>query len=350
MIVSRIEMIIGWMTRKERVLGAIGHRDTGGVPWNIELTGSEAKRVCEYAGIGQDEFFEWAGNHIEKISYNIGGKEVSAEVWEDEFGVKWDRSGLDKDIGVIRDVTLREARLDEYELPSVPLEQVKKATEKALNNGKDTFKFGKIGTTLFERAWSLRGMENLLMDFLAEPAFAEKLLGRIADYNLAIIEAATGFDIDGFYFGDDYGSQQGLLMSPDTWRRFVRPGLVRMFERVKRAGKTVALHSCGNIREILGDLIDIGLDVYQTVQPEVYDLGKLKKEYGRHLTFWGAISTQQALPFAKPEEVKRLVRETIATMGESGGYIAGPTHRVPQDVPPENVVAMVEALRGEQRN
>jgi uroporphyrinogen decarboxylase len=136
-------------------------------------------------------------------------------------------------------------------------------------------------------------------------------------------------------------------MSPETWRRFIKPGLAKMFERVKKSGKVVALHSCGDINKILGDLIDIGLDIYQTVQPEIYDLKKLKAEYGKSLSFWGGISTQRLLPFAKPEEVKATVKDTISILSNYGGYIASPTHQVPADVPPENIIALVEALKNQ---
>ncbi len=333
------------MTRKERVEETIRHKRTDTVPWNIELTTGEAKKVCEHLGIKENEFFDFAGNHIEKISYNIGGRETGAGLWQDEFGVAWDRSGLDKDIGIIEGVILKEPTVAAYKFPVPPAGEVKKVTEKALGRGRDTFKFGKIGTTLFERAWSLRGMENCLMDLCLEPAFVEELLEKILDYNLAIIETAAQHKIDGFYFGDDYGSQQGLLMSPEVWRRFFKPRLAKMFAGVKAAGKVVALHSCGNIGAILPDLVDIGLDVYQTVQPEVYDLKKLKREFGRDLAFWGAISTQQAMPFVRPDELKRIVKDTIEIMGEGGGYIAGPTHRIPADVPVENVLALIEALK-----
>ncbi len=335
------------MTRKERVVAVIGHNITDAVPWNVELTSGEMVKVCEYLGIEASEFFDLAGNHIEKIGYNIGGREVKPGFWQDEFGVVWDRSGLDKDIGVVSEVLLKEAGLSSYQFPDPPTEEVRKVTEKVLGNGRDTFKFGKIAMTYFERAWSLRGMENLMMDMALNPAFAEEFFGAILDYNMQIIETAVQYDIDGFYFADDYGQQTGLLMSPDMWRRFIKPGLAKMFEKVKSANKVAALHCCGKIDAILGDLIDIGLDIYNTVQPEVYDLKKLKKEFGNHLTFWGAISTQQTLPYVKPDELKRIVRETIDIMGQGGGYIAAPTHRVPEDVPVENVAALIEVLKSQ---
>ena len=125
----------------------------------------------------------------------------------------------------------------------------------------------------------------------------------------------------------------------------MKPGLAKMFDRVKNDGKIVALHCCGKIDDLLGELIDIGLDIYRTVQTEVYDLKKLKRNFGKNLTFWGAISTQQTLPFVKPDELKRIVKDTIDIMAEDGGYICSPTHRVPEDVPAENIAALIEVLR-----
>ncbi len=107
-------------------------------------------------------------------------------------------------------------------------------------------------------------------------------------------------------------------------------------------------HSCGDIHELMPDLIEIGLDVYQTFQPEIYDVKAVKREFGNDLTFWGGISTQRVLPWVSPEEVKRVAREMIATDGVGGGYIAAPTHAIPGDVPPENIVALIEAFQDQQ--
>lgn len=331
--------------KRERVSEAINHKQTCTVPYNIELTSEELDKVSEYTGIDKGEFFNWAGNHIEKVSYNIGGRYIKPGYFKDEFGVVWNRSGLDKDIGIVDEILLTESDLSCYELPEPNLNEVRMRTEKLVKNGRDTFKLGKIGLAYYERAWSLRGMENLLMDFILEPDFVEELFENILQYNMKIIEAAMEYDIDGFYLGDDYGQQTGLIMSPDTWRKFIKPGLAKMFDRIKRAGKVVALHSCGNIGVIFGDLIDIGLDIYQTFQPEVYDVKRVKAEYGKNLTFWGGISTQCLLPFAKPEELNFAVRDIMEVMSANGGYIAAPTHQVPADVPPENIVALVEVFK-----
>lgn len=328
--------------KRERVERTLRHEATDIVPHNIELTSGELVRVADHIGIPKEDFFEWAGNHIEKANCNGGGGYVATGHFRDEFGVVWNRAGLDKDIGVVDQPLLKEADLSGYTFPEPEAAAIQNAIEAMIGGGRDSFKFAKIGLAYFERAWSLRGMENLLMDFLMEPSFVQQLLERIVEYNLKIIDIALAYKVDGFYFGDDYGQQTGLIMSPETWRELIKPGLAEMFKRVKSAGKVVALHSCGNIGDILSDLVDIGLDIYQTVQPEVYDFRELKTRYGNRLVFWGGISTQRLLPFASPSALKDAVREIVSVLAKGGGYIAAPTHQVPPDVPPENIIALVE--------
>lgn len=337
------------MNRRDRVKTAIQHQQTDIVPYNIELTSEELTKVADFLGIEKSSFAEYAGNHIEKLSYNIGGSYIKDGFYKDEFGVVWNRSGMDKDIGVIDEYLLKEPDLGDYTFPEPDLEQVKNKTAAFVANGKDIFKFGKIGMTYFERAWSFRGIENFLMDLHLYPDFVNELFDNILQYNMKIIDTALEFDIDGFYFGDDYGQQNGLTMSPDTWRTFIKPGLKQMFAKVKDAGKVVAIHSCGDISKILGDMVEIGLDIYQTVQPEIYDLKQLKADFGTDLTFWGAISTQKTLPFVSCDELKSIVKDTISIMGAGGGYIAAPTHGVPDDVPPENIGALIEVLKEQKK-
>ena len=331
------------MTRKERIKHALAHQRTDSIPYNIELTSGAMKRFTDRYGVSKADFFEFAGNHIEKISFN---SEVAIKpgFFKDDFGVVWNRSGGD-DIGVVEHYLFMEPALTDYAFPAIEPAVIRQRTEHVLENGRDTFKLAKIGMLLFERAWSLRGMENLLMDFYINDEFVETLLTKITNYNLTIITEALQYPVDGFYFGDDYGQQNGLIMGPELWRQFIKPQLKRTFAPVKAKGLPVFLHSCGNISAILEDLVEIGLDCYQTVQPEIYDLHRLKKQFGDVLTFYGAISAQQFLPFATPEKVREKLLETIGILGHNGGYICAPTHQAPEDVPPENILAMIETLK-----
>ncbi|NMB95798.1 MAG: uroporphyrinogen decarboxylase [Clostridiaceae bacterium] len=333
------------MTKRERVIKAVNHIETDFVPYNISLTQQEYDKVASY--LGDPDFLKKIGNHIDSVYYDGYLAEITpgSGYWKDDFGVIWNRNGADKDIGVIDGVLINEPSIDSYKFPLVDEKKIRREYEALMNNKKDTFKFGSIGFTLFERAWTIRGMENLLTDMVLESVFVEKLLDAITEYNLKIIDIGMEYDIDGFHMGDDWGQQKGLIMGPSYWRRYIKPRLARMFERIKSHGKIISVHSCGDIQEIFPDLIEIGLDIYQTFQPEIYDIKKIKKEYGNYLTFWGGISTQRLLPFATPDEIKKVTLETISIMGKNGGYIAAPTHSVPGDVPPENIVALIDVLQ-----
>lgn len=335
------------MNKANRVKNALAHGQTDKVPYNIELTKEMEKNIERELSLEAGSFFDWAGNHIEKCGFETE-EEITPGFFKDEYGVVWDRTGMDKDIGTITKMTFDEPEICGYTFPGVEKEVIKEKCMRFVTKGKDTFKFAKLGMTLFERAWSLRGFENMLMDLMLEEEFVHELFTRITQRNMQILDIALEYDFDGVYFGDDYGQQTGLLISPDTWRKCVKPYLRILFEKAKTKGKIVCLHSCGNISGILSDLIDIGLDVYQTVQPEVYDLKKLKKEFGANLCFYGGISTQRDLPFKTPNEIYSIVKETMRILGEGGGYIAAPTHRVTPDTPAANILAMAEVLRKQE--
>jgi uroporphyrinogen decarboxylase len=152
-------------------------------------------------------------------------------------------------------------------------------------------------------------------------------------------------EIDGVLLGSDWGSQHGLLMSPEMWRETLKPGEAREYALVHEAGKDVWLHSCGNIEAILDDLVEMGLDVLNPVQPECMDIYRLKDTYGSRLTFWGGISTQQTLPYGTPDEVRAEVARVVGVMRRGGGYITAPAQYIQNDVPVENMLALVEGAR-----
>jgi uroporphyrinogen decarboxylase len=188
------------------------------------------------------------------------------------------------------------------------------------------------------------GMENVLVSMVANPEELEILYDRICDYYLNLLDIALEYDIDGVYFGDDWGQQSGLIMGPHYWRRFIKPRMARLYGRVKSKGKYVFQHSCGDCHEIFPDLIEIGLDCYQTFQPEIYDIEMMKKLYGSRLTFWGGISVQRCLPFMSPEEVKSETIRIINMLRDGGGLIVAPTHAITDDVPPQNMLAMFDVF------
>ena len=192
-------------------------------------------------------------------------------------------------------------------------------------------------------------MEDVLIGMALYPQGVKKLFDMILEYNLKCLDIMLEYDLDGFYFGDDWGQQKGLIMGPTYWREFIKPVMKEMYSKVKEKGLFVLQHSCGDVETIFEDLIEIGLDCYQTFQPEIYDIGEMKKKYGDRLAFWGGISTQQLLSRETPDKVKEKTIDTIKIMSQSGGYIAAPTHAIEFDVPAENIMAMLEVFKNQEK-
>ncbi len=332
------------MDKRQRVIDAIHHRETDLVPWQADFTHQELDRMIRFTG--DTDFHKHVGNHIRSVYFDGYLEELPHRpgYFQDDFGVLWNRNGADKDIGMIEGYVIPEPDMQRIQMPNLQSERLRAEYRALASAGDDTYRLGSIGFSLFERAWTLRGMENFLADMLEEPDFADALLDAICDFNLQVMDVALAHDLDGFYFGDDWGQQKGLIMGPKLWRRFIKPRLARMYAHARQHGLAVFQHSCGDIQEVFPDLIDIGLDVYQTFQPEIYDIHAIKRAYGKDLTFFGGISTQRLLPFATPEEVTQKTREILSVMRPGGGYILAPTHAVPGDVPPENIMAMLDVF------
>lgn len=331
------------ITPRERVLTALRHRQPDICPWQINLTRDAHDKTAAY--LGDPGFVDKIGNHL--AVYEDGWfREVQPGYWQDQFGVIWNRT-IDRDIGNVHALLLLEPNLAAYAFPEPDLARNAAGLERLVHENSGRFTVAAVGFSLFERAWTLRGMENLLMDMLLHPAFVEALLDRILAYNLQVIDQMVQHPVDCIYFGDDWGQQTGLIMGPRHWRRYIKPRLAQMYARAKAAGKFVMQHSCGAIQELFPDLIEIGLDVFNTFQPEVMDVDWCKREYGQHLTFYGGISTQQALPYMDVATLQSHIREMIARLGREGGYIVAPTHAIPRDVPVENIVAFIETVQAQ---
>jgi uroporphyrinogen decarboxylase len=330
------------MSPRERVREALRMRRTERIPYQIDLTEGFARKLREATGC--DDADACLGNHLSKAKYKKNrrlpdGREV------DLFGVTWAKDPGGGDVGIIVDHPLKEPGFAGYAFPEVKEEFARAQAESLERDTRGTFRMFLLTMNFFERAWSLRGMESLLADMVLNPRFVEELFGRILTHHLALLDAVLDYDFDAVYIGDDWGQQKGLIMGPPMWRTFIKPGMREMFDLIKSRGKLVCLHSCGDLREIFPELVDMGLDIYNTIQPEIYDLESLKREFGRHVTFYGGISTQQFLPYASPGEVRGLTRKVRRVMGRDGGYILAPTHAVTDDIPVENVLAMAETAR-----
>jgi len=202
----------------------------------------------------------------------------------------------------------------------------------------------KISRCLFERAWSLRGMENLLIDFMENPSFVYELFGIITEFGLQIIDALGPFPIDAIRFSDDWGGQLGMLMGPETWRNFIKPYLAKLYARAHEQGYDVFIHCCGNIVDVLDDLIEIGVDVFNPIQPETMAVAEVIHNYAGRLAFNGGLSIQHTLPFGTTSEVRQEVENRVELAKKHGGYIIAPSHDMPPDIPIQNIDAMLDVL------
>ncbi|MDP6544444.1 MAG: uroporphyrinogen decarboxylase family protein [Phycisphaerae bacterium] len=340
------------VTHKERQLAAIRHevsdRASADAIWV-----DNAEAIAEFLGIGPKEVSSRLG---------LDGRLVVLE-YEDEFStaaadvnrVKWSTTVIDNanaGYGTTRVYPLAGAdsvsAVEAYHWPDTDKFNYQRAFAAAGKYGDTHAVRGPLWAPLFCRAADLFGIEDALVALIDRPVVMEAALERITDITVEIIERlldGCGDSMPILCLGDDFATQRGMMFSPQLWRKFIRPHLARMFEVGKKRGKYIWFHSCGNITDVLGDLIDIGMDIWETVQLQTLAMPPedLKREYGRHVTFFGGINTQK-LPFATPDEIRREVRRKIEILGEGGGYICGPDHTLNLDVPAVNAVALYEAI------
>ena len=207
----------------------------------------------------------------------------------------------------------------------------------------DAYVLVEIWTSDFEKAYNARGIQNFLADMAGEPEFAKKILDFITEKNLTFLEQIVRVPgIDGVLLGNDWGSQRDLLMSPTTWRTLLAPGAKREYDVIREAGLDVWVHSCGNIRQIIPDLVEMGVNVLNPVQPECMDIQELKDTFGDKMTFWGGISTQRTLPFGTPDEVEEETRRVTEAMSQNGGYLLAAAQGIQADVPFENLCRLID--------
>ncbi|MCX7803735.1 MAG: hypothetical protein N3A38_00965 [Planctomycetota bacterium] len=371
------------MTPRERVLCALNHEEPDRVPIFFGTSSSTTmlapayENLKAYLGIRRplrlfSKTFQYAQLDEEVMDrFGCDGRplsprpgpasplrrEISATAFVDDWGVTWEK----KPGSLYYEMTghpLREATvedLDRFPWPDMthPARVEGLAWEARHLREHTPFAVVALGyMQIVEWGQLLRGMDQWLMDLAGDPEFAHALLRKVTDLMLDWARtylAAVGPYIDLITFSDDLGTQTGPMLSPDIYRRIIKPCHAELFAAIReRTRAKIFFHSCGDVYPLIPDLIDVGVDVLNPVQVSanrMADTARLKREFGKHLTFCGGIDTHRVLPRGTTGEVRAEVRRRIRDLAPGGGYIAAAVHCIQPDVPPENVVAMFDEIR-----
>ena len=343
------------MNSRERVLTAIARREPDRVPMNLWLTPYLIQRMKQERGAEDVEAY--LSMDIRFIGYRAKPEQNDFSTYTADF--RSDAAVDDWGCGTYPVGTYHftkaehpmkhVAAVEEVERYPFPrrepdIEGMRKRVEAVWDRGLLACSQYECGT--FEQGHALMGMEQLLTRMYTNPATVALLFDRISDVKARMAAAFVEAGVDILWIGDDIGMQTGPIMDPEMWRTFLLPPLQKIIKRARsiRADIPVAYHSCGSVAFAVEGLIEAGIDILQSIQPEANDCAELKRKYGDRLSFWGGVGSQSTMSHGTAEDLKREVKHLKETVGEGGGYICSPAHFIEPETPLENIVAFGEAV------
>ncbi|MHC4480561.1 MAG: uroporphyrinogen decarboxylase family protein [Planctomycetota bacterium] len=356
------------MKPRERVEAALRHEEPDRCPLQVGFTPEFAARLAAElrAGAGAEAHNPHGGGNPYELERALGQDALVTSVgwansyyqqegsYTDEWGVEWSSVEYDTRFGKGRYTEItgcplaEDDAIDSYTPPDPHRPALYEHAGWTIREFKDEYWIvAMVATTIFETAWALRGFDRLMMDLFVNPDLAERILDIPFAYHMACARKLADMGVDMIWLGDDVGMQTGMLISPETWRRFLKPRLARVIATCKEANPEVKIvyHTDGDVMAIIPELMEIGLDVLNPVQPACMDPAELKERYGDRLCFWGTIDEQHTLPFGSPEDVREEILLRLRTVGRGGGLVLAPTHNVQLDTPLENFRAMVDTIK-----
>jgi len=354
------------MKHRDRVRTALSHEMPDRCPMQVSFTPEfadrlradldiQGRRVHNPHGGGNTYELECALDE-DMLLTSVGWANSyyqSSEPYTDEWGVSWRPQPYHTPFGtghyteMIRHPLADDKAVSSYVAPDPNRPELYAEAARVIHDFKDEYWIvGVTVTTIWETAWALRGYEQLMMDLVTDPDLAEHILNIPYQYHLTAARKLVEMGVDMIWAGDDVGMQTGMLISPKIWKKLLKPKMANLIASLKAINPQVkvAYHSDGNIFAIIPDLIEIGLDVLNPIQPACMDPAELKRIYGDKLCFWGSMDEQYTLPFGGVDQVRDEVLKRLRTIGANGGLILGPTHHVQLDTPMENFKAMVNTI------
>lgn len=327
---------------RDRVLQALRFQEPDRCPYYIWVDQAMMAPLGRYYGVDD---VKASVIHDHQVMREILALKhpLTADTYRDDFGAVWQQAA---EMYVI-EPALPQPSLKGYAFPDLTTDAHFAGLSEWLDANHDRFRIVQLGLLFWERTWAMRTMTNIMMDMYDDPQFVDELMAGLETVCTAVIDRLLrdyGDRVDAIGFSEDMGTQRGLMFSPAMWRRFLKPGQKRMYDRIRAGGKVVYVHSCGNVQPIVGELIDIGVNMLQPIQPEAMDIFALKREFGRHICFAGGISTQQTLPYGTPQQVRDEARRCLDVMAQGGGYVAAPAKPILPGVPIKNAVALIDTL------
>jgi len=346
------------MTRREKFIKTIRREMEGYIPFEFHLCPSLLKKFKEKTG--REDYADYYGMPIRFVAVKGRPRDVDFSRYfsGDLLDVSFDHWGVGHKKGSVEHFNrMLHPLMDfddlsdferfpypdpvrDYDWDSFP-DQVKALKER------DLVVMAGMATTIFEIAWYLRGMDQFMVDLITDPELACYHMDRITDIRCECARRYAQAGVDVLHLGDDVATQRDMMISPDIWRKYLKPRLKRVIDAAREVNPDLIIdyHSDGNVERIVPDLIEIGVDILNPVQPECMDPVKMKKLYGDRLSFRGTIGTQSTMPFGTVDEVDRVCCEMIEKVGKGGGLILAPTHVLEPEVPWENIEAMVNAIK-----
>lgn len=354
------------MNHRERVQIALSHEAPDRCPMQVSFTPEFAERLRAIMHIEeQGAHNPHGGGNSYELERALGQDVLLTSVgWAnsyylqegdyiDEWGIPWKSIPYETPFGpgryteVVGHPLEKDDAIPDYRAPDPERDELYEDAANLIERFKDDYWIcGVTVTTILETALALRGYKALFKDMIARPDLADQILDIPYHFHLEAAKRLAKMGVDMIWLGDDVGGQKSMLISPAHWRRFLKPRMANLIAELKRINPRVkvAYHSDGAIEPVIPELIEIGLDILNPIQPASMDPAELKRKFGDNLCFWGSIDEQFTLPFGTPESVEAEVLTRLKTIGRNGSLIIGPTHNVQLDTPIENFWAMMNTI------